>query len=352
MGYEAIPLRLPEHRESLAALWRENLSDPRIVDAIPERIRWLYERKPGGPALTWLAVVSGTEDVIGCGSLLRRDVVVDGRTVPAGLLADFAVTKRHRIAGAAITIQRAVAHGSAREGVELLLAYPNAKSLPIFQRLGYTPVGESRRWVKPLCTASMIRARTKNGALARLAPPVADAGLALADRVRSIGSGEGRRREFFEVDRADGRFDDLWERARATCRIGGERSAAYLNWRYAGFTTQRHRFFCCRDRATGALVGYVVYAVRDGGVATIEDLLGTNLLLPLAAHLRREGVSSLSCTFLGPESFGVHLRVLGFLPRAGGRSVLAMRPPAHRVPAHNAIFDASAWLMTDGELDI
>ena len=70
------------------------------------------------------------------------------------------------------------------------------------------------------------------------------------------------------VDRADARFDRLWERARHHYGLAGERTSAYLNWRYAEFTTARHRFFCLTD---GVGEGTLVREVPIDQVEPVDD---------------------------------------------------------------------------------
>ena len=365
MAYGTRLLRLDEHREALAALWRENMSDARIGDVVPERIRWLYERNPAGSAITWLGVVTGSESVVGCGTVFPRRVLVDGLLVSAGVLADFAVTKTHRVAGAALAIQRAVAKGSFPAGVQFLYGYPNAKSVAIFERLGYRRVGESTFWVKPLRSAYKVRERVQSpvfaGALSTVLDgglDVADKALALVHRARRRVRGDNASYETVEVERADARFDDLWTRARTAFSVMGEKTAAYLNWRYTDFTTRRHDFFCLLDRATGQLCAYAVYSVHEDK-ALIADLFGerldvtaTELLLRLSQHLRRKGVSSLMFSYLGPDDFGETLKASGFLRRPGARSMIAYVDSSSPEGLRRAVFDRDAWFMIDGELDI
>src|SRR5262249_5659159 len=120
MAYVARPLELDAHRDALANLWRENMSDARITDVVSERMRWLYERNPAGPARTWLGVVVGSEQIVGCGSFFPRTMFVGGSAVPSGVLSDFAVDRAHRVAGAAITIQRALVKASPPAGITVL----------------------------------------------------------------------------------------------------------------------------------------------------------------------------------------------------------------------------------------
>lgn len=365
MAYGTLPFRLEAHREALSALWRENMSDPRIGDVVPERIRWLYERNPAGAALTWLGVVAGDGSIVGCASIFPRHMYVNGERVSGGVLADFAVTKNHRVAGAAIAIQRAVAKGSLPAGVDFLYGYPNGKSDVIFKRLGYHFIGESSFWVKPIRSTYKLRERIRHPIALRAASAVVDAGLSFADRGLTVAHGALRRLQgesdvwvTEDLDSADARFDALWERARQRYAIMGEKTSSYLNWRYTEFTTAKHRFFCLVHPRTRKLYGYVAYAVADGK-ANVADLFCEHrdtqskaLLLGLARHLRTRDVQSLVFSYLGPESFGEELESIGFIRRPGVRSMVAYIDAKGSEMLRGVVFDKDAWFIIDGELDI
>jgi hypothetical protein len=360
-------MRLDAHGDALAELWRENMSDSGIGNVVPERMRWLYERNPAGPALTWVGVLAGTDRVIGCASLFPRGMLVNGSVVSSGVLADFAVAKDHRIAGAALAIQRALAKGTIPSAAQFAYGYPNDKSVAIFKRLGYKIVGETSFWVKPLRSAYKIRTKVKNEAVVRGAAVAVDAGLAVADGALAMfhsglrrSRGDKTKLDFIELERADERFDALWERARPNYRIVGEKTSAYLNWRYTEFTTRVHRFLCAIDRETGQLRGYIVVRVqkhRDMASTEdifCEDLSGTlkALLLYASRKLRSEGLSSLVFCYLGPDAIGEQLKQVGFLSRPGVRSMIACVDPKGPPALASEVFDKNAWFMMDGELDI
>jgi Acetyltransferase (GNAT) domain len=419
--YSATRVRPEEHREALARLWKENLAHEEVPREILERrMRWFQEQNPAGPARTWMGYHGPEREIIGSGSFYPRDIHVSGRKLKAGILGDFAVTRAHRIAGAAMSIQREIAKGFREAGVDFLFAFPNKASFPIFQRAGYKKIGEALIWVKPLAAAykldelsaappddqrsavsaivqqvveragvalpsprwralwepggpapfaRAVSSFTEDLLLRALAAPrsapmraasrAVDAGMALQDTATLL----ARRRPVTTelVDAADERFDALWSRARRT-RITGERSAEFLNWRYAQVGTVNHRFFCVLDRGDGRLLGYAVYSVRNNKVEVAdffcEDLEGTFdvLFLELFRAMRRRGHVAVGMVLVGPPSFGPRMRALGFFPRA-----LPTGPSSRWLIAHvdgglpeelrREMLDINSWLMTDGELD-
>src|SRR6185436_6826616 len=108
LAYSTIELepRNQEHRAALIRLWSENLPHrDRVGEVAGARRQWLYDDNPAGPPRTLLSVHVEQQEIIGCGSTLRRRMWALGRMVESGMPCDFAVTKRHRIGGAAIGIQ-------------------------------------------------------------------------------------------------------------------------------------------------------------------------------------------------------------------------------------------------------
>ena len=73
------------------------------------------------------------------------------------------------------------------------------------------------------------------------------------------------------VDRYDARFDHLWTRAAQRFPILGERSAEFLNWRFADAPDARYRALVLID-GEDRLRGYLIYHF-DGTKAHVADFL-------------------------------------------------------------------------------
>ena len=160
------------------------------------------------------------------------------------------------------------------------------------------------------------------------------------------------------LDRADVRFDDLWERARSPYVVG-KKSHAYLNWRYAQFTTARFRFFAlfgADERRPASR--YVAYKIEDDA-ALLGDLFCQDLdvhvaplLARFALYVRLEGARSVYLTYVGTPRFTEQLDGLGFHERASGRSLVVGAGPECPAEVRDAVLDPQNWFMFDGELDI
>ncbi len=359
MGYETKSLDIQDlhQREGLLKVWTENMSDSRISDIADARLRWFYYENPLEPPRTILTTYGEPEEVVGCGSTLPSRIWAMGRMVLAGVQCDFAVMKRHRLGGAAMAIQRALIASSRTVGEAFMLAFPNEKSLPIFKRVGYRIVTQAHGWVKPLRSYTKLRDHVNIPLVAKAASIVLDAALGVADFFRSLPHAGRYRGEL--LDRADERFDALWERCRDQRAITGDKTAAFLNWRYADFKSIRHRFFVLTDKRTNQMAGFVVFAV-EGGRVFIHNLFAADmtstldaLLLKFAATMRKAGCISLFVSYAGQSSFSQRLERLLFRPSDHRERNLALFVDEAKDPARAAyLLDPANWLLFEGEMDI
>ena len=181
----------------------------------------------------------------------------------------------HRVGGAAIGIQRALAEGSRNAGFDFLIGLPNKKALPIVKRVGYHVVGDVHAWVKPLrsayklCRASQEPAaredrRTAAGPRASVPRPAPGSA---ATRPR----GRDHRSRGRPLRRA------LGARARAL-PDHRRKTSAFLNWRYGGFTTQHFQMFALTSKQGAEVAGFVIFEIKGNKVFVIdlfaEDLAG------------------------------------------------------------------------------
>src|SRR5262249_20025650 len=136
-----------------------------------------------------------------------------------------------------------------------------------------------------------------------------------------------------EIDRADSRFDELWQRASWELVIG-ERTSDYLNWRYAKFKSESYRFFCLVELATGRVAGYLVYRLEDKKAVVVDlfaqafgELLDY-VLLHFAMRMRRARLDSIYLSYFGTPAFARRLEALHFFERPLKRPVIINIGPA------------------------
>jgi hypothetical protein len=160
-----------------------------------------------------------------------------------------------------------------------------------------------------------------------------------------------------EVSGFDGSFDELWSESRFLANsIRGERSAAFLEWRFARCPQRSYRIFRVRD-ARGSLAGYAVWYVASD-IANVADLFvrDEGLLGPVVGmfsrHARRAGVAAISFVYLGPESIGAHLAAFGFFHRPEDAKVTVFRPEAARGGASDPFVRRDDWYLTEVDRDV
>jgi GNAT acetyltransferase-like protein len=326
----AITSRFEAHREALLRLWRENFDNPRMADVAGERFAWLYEENPFGSAQTWLAVNTDNNAVIGCGSVFPSNTYVQGRMIRTGVTVDFAVEREHRTAGVALAIQRAVTTGSRRAGFDCLIGKPNRKALPIFGRVGYQPIGDAQDWAKFIGADVDIPEPSP--------PPL---------YTETI------------VSAADERFDELWNAGRSHYQIVGEKTAAFLNWRYTTFKEQNYRYYCLLRRSDGQLVGYACFSDAKKVVFIAEVFCENpggpiidNLLLGLIHRAKMEGHEWIGLSYLGAPWFEERLTRLGFTHGQHRRALLAYLDPSLPSELCEEILTKNNWFIFGGEMDL
>jgi hypothetical protein len=354
MGYVTLPMQ-PAHRDAVVRLWSENLPAPEHQRDVLERSAWAYADKPGGAARTVVALDDETGELVGCGSVYPRSVTACGSRLLAGVLADFAVSRLHRSGAAALLIQRALARGSGAEPeLSFMYGLPNEAALPVFRRVGYKAVGRVRSWVKPLRAAYKLREYVPGESFARVAALPVDSFLTAAD--------ERRARRFkptrsFVLDRADHRFDELWARASHNYRLAGERTAAYLNWRYATRSSSPRQFFCVLEACAAGLLGYVAFS-RHGNKIVVNDLFAVNpeeaaerVLLQFTSDMRRQGCDSVFVMYFGDSRLDHCFTRTGFLARSTPERSVMVLPRALSDEQARNIAGPETWCLFDGEMD-
>lgn len=374
MPYVAQPLELSSHKDTLTSLWAENLSDPGIAAAKERRARWLYDENPAGPSRTFLVDDSGKDGLVGCASAYPREVRVGPHALVAGVLSDFAVKRAHRVGGAAVIVQRAIATSAKEAGTALLFGYPNKASSPIFKRLGYKVVAEASDYLKPLRAGAYLERvigpqlekrapaiapwveKNAMGPLVSVGGVLADLGMGIAERLARYGLGFDL--VFEDSARVDGRFDDLWERGRGQNAIELPRTSAWLNWRYADFPTQDFRFFSAASRKTGKVHGYVAYT-GTGGWVNVVDLFVDDphvvldpLLAAFSTAMRGEGHKAICIGHVGSDALPRRLKLHGFVAKPNGRFLVAQALEGAPDALQKLVTEPASWSIFDGDLDI
>lgn len=330
-------------REPLLDLWRRNLPE-----AAEHRFEWLYG---SGRARAWLLDGGGVTPAGAAGLMLRR-MAVAGRLVDGGTAIDLNVDQTQRSAGPALALVRAVTGAADREGREVLFGMPNRAATAVMKRAGYRELGEFSCWTRLLRTQPQLQGVLRVKWASRLLAPLTDVGL----RLLSADWRTHRPRDIIAepLARFDNRFDTLWSRAASRFDVIGERTEDYLNWRFTNCPDLDYEIFTLAERATGELLGYVVW-YPDEGAVSISDLLAidgptTSLLLSEFSRFAR-GTSAVAIRLacFGSPDFYRLLQRAGFRRRQNRHPVLGRLGGAGA--AESALRDGANWFLTMADSD-
>ncbi len=190
-------------RSQLLDLIREMIPG---VDA-EARWRWLYDKNPGGEALTWMAEASG--EVAGCTSFFPFRLWLDGEEVRTALGGDGYVRPAFRRGGVGFALHYASRNAMAQQRIGCMYGAPGAMNVTPLKHGGSRELGHVARWVRP------IRLGKRGGALANL-PLAVPPGVSVLEPMRPH----------------DERIDRVWAAARETLRLSAVRDAAFYTWRF------------------------------------------------------------------------------------------------------------------------
>lgn len=213
-----------QDRAAVLALWDGSLGQR---ERMREKYGWFYQGCPfGPPLLRFLQHVPTMTRVGTCSAGVRR-MLWQGREIEAGLLADLAVLQEHRSLGPALILQQGMIE-SGRHRFDLLYGFPNAKAVPVFKRVGYSKLTDIRRHVRVIRHGDYLRRRVPAG-FSHVLGFAIDSVLHIRDRMRSLA---GARLKARWSQRADARFDALWQQSPHGDGLLAIRDREYAQWRF------------------------------------------------------------------------------------------------------------------------
>lgn len=311
------------------------------------RYDWLYKHNPHGEARAWIAEDKGA--VVGVAAAFPRRLMLRGEVYLVWVLGDFCVNAHYRSLGPAMQLQRAVLdsvlHARMLAG---FYDFPSRPMAAVYKRIGIREEGALIRMAK-LLRADRLLSRFVGPILANILSPVVNLGLAVGVHLKGVDSALSVQPH---VGRFGGEFDDLMREAGGSYAACIERSADYLNWRYADHPSEHYE--CLVARKSGRLCGFAIFscAARD---AILFDLFSrkleaipNGLLRGLVKELWRRGVFTISASVVEGYPWRRSLMRAGF--RARETSPFVVGPgPAHQDPLFKE--PGAPWHLMQGDRD-
>lgn len=322
-----------------------------IPDAVSNgRYDWAYLDNPDGLAHVWMAETQNGE-VIGTSAGFPRRFRMAGETLQGIVLSDFAISKKYRTLGPAVALLRATLKAVDDGIFNFALDYPSESMLAVYRRLGALELGKVNRYVRLLRMKGAAERRYGKGPLASLVGASGDAIIGTLDRFkkvpRSVRVETGR--VTFGED-----HDRLSRLLESRCKVVGERSARYLNWRYHGGARFESTVVAIRSGAE--LLGFGVLQNMAANSMTISEFVCPQdqgmeevLFNAMLREARGRGAEALQATGFDGGPWATVLERLGFVRRETLTGPVVYSPRDESWTA--ALHDKDNWWMTDGDRD-
>ncbi len=251
------------HRDTVLALWRENLRDDPNREG---KFDWFYRNdNPWGTAAFHLLRHEPSRTWVGTAAIGHRRMQYRGRDVRAGVLADMAVDARHRSLGPALMLQTGLLETAAGE-FDLLYGIPNKKPAAVMQRLGYAVLARLPRFSCVLRHHEYLNRRVPY-------LPVRFLGW-LGDSIRRGRDAAWRFSGLTPCVEwshgADPRVDELWQRSWPRNTLMAPRDAALLRWRFDRFPGGGTRYLLLTHPRSGDLLAWFA-CQPDGSYLHVRD---------------------------------------------------------------------------------
>lgn len=239
-----------KYKETIQEFWQENLPGTPL-----DRIDWM-QNNPSGPSVWYLAFDKENTRLVGTISIMPRKMLLRGEEICAGIVGDFMVDKKYRVFGPALNLQKLVIEKMAENGFDFMYTIPNAASISIMQRVGYSRKKKLMSFVKPLHNQKYVEKYLHGGMTWLIG--------AATDLVLKLISKETYRQThgiFQEVKKIDESFNELWRKiTKQDKRLIGDFSAEYINWKYGDNPEGNFRILTYRKNQESKLSGCIVFS--------------------------------------------------------------------------------------------
>jgi len=344
--YKIVEADLAANRQDIVNLMSRNAPEKCDQEA---RFEWLYRRNPNGSPKCFLVKEIEKGTYVGCGTVFPRRIVLDGKTVMAGIVGDTMVDKNHRTLGPALMLQRRIMQECTENSLAFIYGVPNEFSEVVNVRLGYKVIGRFVRMVRYLRSEQLI-ARFANNLIARVVSVPLDGllylGLLSWGKSRGLGNIKCDFSDHFGED-----FNALWKNTARQEAITGERTDGFLGWRYGSHPSKKFEVFTAKREKEG-LLGYIVFTLENGD-AHIYDMIGGDfdsviLDMFLQECRKTKGVNAVTVDVLEGSRTMKKLERKLFLKRKGGLSLVLYCDGAKSQAVYGA---AENWQILCGDTD-
>jgi len=347
---EQITRYRPEYRGALVDFQRE-MFGAESRQANPEHFQWLFARNPfheNGNFPVWLCMKDGK--VVGQQCAIPTELNIRNQRHPASWAVDLMVRPEWRLKGVGPALSETAAP---ENGITAALGVSDP-AYKAYLRAGWIDLGLVPEFVRPVDVASLMKVRSFDRRLTRLAGPAAGWLMRMNHRV-FMACVYPSKAVTQRIADFDARVDRLWLEVKEHYPVIARRDWRALRWRFdaAPDPSRYCRFYLLEQ---DQLRGYAVVrlSTRDTlPVAVIVDYLASpRWQAPLVAsciqHLGTK-VAAIYCATLNP-SLHASLRMLGFLRLSTGPRFMLRLPEGYQ-GLQTVLADRQNWFLTMADSD-
>jgi hypothetical protein len=252
--FEMIHNKADSYKQQILDFWENYLPG-----TPPTRFEWMNQANPAGNTMWFFAIDKENHDLAGTISLMPKELLLNGRTIRAGILGDFMVGKKYRVFGPALHLIKEAIASMKNLGLELIYTIPNNGSKKLLERAGFIDIDSLYYLVRPINMQNYIKKYANPFVAKIIAPFIGLYKKYFSGEHFTLGKGC-----FEEVSRANELFDALWEKIKNK-QIGiiGEHCSKYINWRYFQNPLYKFKVLTYKKREDGPILGYIVYTIYD-----------------------------------------------------------------------------------------
>lgn len=326
------------YRNAILEFWKEYLPGAPMA-----RFDWLNHGNPAGQAIWLFAIANKTNELVSTLSIMPRNIRILDKEFRAGIVGDFMVAKEYRVFGPTLLLMKTVVKGHQGLGFDFIYTIPNAQSMAVALRSGFARVGNLKRFTKILNPGYKLKGRMPSLLSSVLAPS--------SNIVYKILSWSTYRTPRLDCKKYDGQTDlDLPCTVDQTDfpYIVGDRSPAYMQWRYFLNPLYQCKIFEYTAKDTNLSLGRVVFTVLDDIVHMLDIVFDrTESVKPIMSRflrdMRKEGYGAVSVRMLEGNPLQERFETLGFYMREETAPLLFVGKPS---------ILPSDWLFFDGDRNI
>jgi GNAT superfamily N-acetyltransferase len=240
-----------------------------VRSGVRDRYQWLYQNNPHGKALTWVAVESQTDRLVGCTSLFPKKMWLQNRIGLGAVGGDTYVDPLWRRRGIAEALHRVTLKDMRESGLTLHYGFPLPENLGAFRKAGAYLPGNFLAARLFLSLTPVLRKLKLDGVVPRRVQRTLDKVFFKATGPR-ISSSRDAKHFIRGIEGFDESFEVLTKEVLPFFKICCVRDCSYLRWRFLNNPFRQYTLLKAERKEDGRLDGFAAIEI-SGDTGQVSD---------------------------------------------------------------------------------